>query len=125
MERNRTTYEWCIRTLDEYGDMIDNDFDDSLGGYAADSMWSAITQNGPTRLELVKYVGNEVTGTQSIEYAEVESGRLEWEFSDGYRVPKRFHAELAKVIASLRIKPEDFEEDQPEILDLTSDQWEG
>ena len=125
MERDKIKYEWCIRTFDEYGDIIDNDFDDSLGGYAADDMWAAITESGPWRLELVKYVGNDVEGVKSMEYAEISYGHLYSEFSDGYRVPKRFHAELAKVIASLKIRPEDYGADVPEVLDLASDEWWG
>ena len=123
--RDKFIYDWAIRTFDEHGDIIDNDFDETLGGFAADDMWAAITENGPTRLELVKYIGNDVEGTKAIEYAEISYGHLYREFPDGSRVPKRFHAELAKVIASLGIRPEDYGSEEPEVLDLASDQWRG
>ena len=121
--RDKFNYEWVIRTFDEYEDIIDNDFGEDLRGFAADDLWVAITENGWTRLELVKYIGNDIEGTKAIEYAEISYGHLYREFSDGSRVPKRFHAELAKVIASLGIRPEHYDADLPAELELTSDEW--
>ena len=106
--RDKFNYEWVIRTFDEYDDIIDNDFDESLNGYWADNMYDAIVKNNRQALELVKYIGNEIEGTKSIEYAEIREGHLETEFSDGSRVPRRFHAELARVIAKLQIKAGEF-----------------
>ncbi len=106
--RDEINYEWCIRTFDEHGDIIDNDFDDCLDGYLEDDLKDAITENGPTRLELVKYVGNEVEGTKTVEYAEVSYGELYGEFTDGHRVPRRFRDHLATITNELRIKPEDY-----------------
>ena len=106
--RDKFIYEWVIRTFDESDDIIDNDFDESLNGYWADDMYNAIVKNDQRALELVKYIGNDIEGTKAIEYAEIRNGHLEPEFSDGSRVPRRFHAELAKVIAKLQIKDNEF-----------------
>lgn len=105
--RDKFIYEWVIRTFDESDDIVDNDFDESLNGYWADDVYHGLAKDDGRALELVKYIGNDIEGTKEIEYAEIRHGHLEPEFSDGSRVPRRFHAELAKVIAKLEMKPEE------------------
>ena len=102
--RDKIIYEWAIHEIDEHGDIHHSEYSDSLGPYAADDMWEAITEQGGRILELRRYIGNDDEGTTGIDYAGVTRGELATFFEGGERrVPQRFHKDLAKVCRSLGI----------------------
>ena len=87
-----TSYEWSLETLDQYADVVDLDFSESL----ADLMHGRALMEGQ-RLCLLKRRGNDAKGERDRGYAYVEDGVLDGEFDNGMgKVPARFHAELAK-----------------------------
>lgn len=94
-----TTYEWCVETKDEHGDIVDSDFRDKL----AELTMPKENQD----LVLIRYTGNEIEGETDRQWAYVKEGKLPDYFGlptghgEEYaetecRVPKRFKEELAK-----------------------------
>ena len=88
--RNQSVYEWVIEELDEFGDIIDPEYFDSLKSHGK------IEVSETMRLALVWEYGNDVDGEQDRAYAYVdpETTKLPEEFENGRAVPQRFHQEL-------------------------------
>ncbi len=94
--KSRIEYEWCYETVDEEGDIIDNNFADTLMEF---------TDNAKTnQLCLVRNEGDEINGLEDRFWAYVKDSKLpEW-FEDGageeigIKVPQRFHNELLKYL---------------------------
>lgn len=76
------SYEWTSERVDEYDDIQDSDFSETLD------------QLVPGRIALIVREGDDYEGEQWREYAYVENGALPLEFPNGRKIPKRFHAEL-------------------------------
>jgi hypothetical protein len=101
--RNKVIYEWCIEhyTDDEYQDIVDNHFSDSL---TFKEIEFEANDGEKTRLVLVRNEGNDDNGLEDRHWAYVEDGKLPQFFSDAmgefiaYEVPKRFHKELANYL---------------------------
>lgn len=93
----RVEYEWDIETTDEYGDVVDHDFDRDFPGYP-------VRDNhhppGEKHVVLIRYQFAPDGITQDSKgYAYIRNGRLADYFDDGYNVPARFHK---KVIQSAK-----------------------
>ena len=107
--RNRTTYEWNIRTVDGHGDTVDNDFRDRLSQYTTEDLRHALSHtpihsDGATlELELVVSVGNDDTGLQDRGYCEVLFGELIGYFDNGHKVPRRYVDELTRMWNELKL----------------------
>jgi hypothetical protein len=92
-------YEWCIEhyTDDEFQDITNNDFSDTLNFKANDF---EANEGEKTRLVLVRNEGNDNDGLEDRHWAYVENDKLPKFFTDamgeiiGYEVPQRFHKEL-------------------------------
>jgi hypothetical protein len=94
---SKVIYEWCYETIDENGDIIDNDHEDKLTDF---------NENRKTeQLCLVQNIGDDNNGLEDRNWAYVENGKLPQFFSDamgkfiGYKVPKRFHKELSNYLS--------------------------
>lgn len=89
-------YEWCYETIDEHGDILDNDHADKLSDFSEDRRTK--------QLCLVRNEGNNEDGLQDRYWAYVKNGKLPEFFEDGaghlinISVPKRFHTELANYL---------------------------
>ena len=112
--RNRTTYEWNIRTVDGHGDTVDNDFATRLNQYTHQDLVHALTheQISPDGaqlvLELVVSVGNEDTGLQDRGYSEVTFLELCPRFDNGSEVPYRYTQQLAELVDEFGLGADDF-----------------
>ena len=90
--RQRVIYEWCYETIDEYGDIIDNDHADKLSEFNE--------ERKTEQLCLVQNIGDDDNGLDDRHWAYVKDGKLPEFFADamgeftGYKVPQKFHAEL-------------------------------
>lgn len=94
-EVTRTSYEWDLESIDEYGDITDHDWCNKCPGIPPDQK---------TRLVLIRdvYQGlaaefNESATLRHRAWAYVVDGKLPEKFDDGHPIPKRFHKELEKV----------------------------
>lgn len=98
--RDKVNYEWCIEhyTDDEFQDITDNNFSDSLNFDQNDFQ---ADDGEKTRLVLVRNEGNEKDGLEDRHWAYVEDGKLPKFFADalggfiGYEVPQKFHKQLS------------------------------
>lgn len=112
--RNRTTFEWNIRTVDSHGDTVDNDFGTRLTEYTDEDLRHCLTHTpihwdgANLQLELIASTGNEDTGLQDRGYCEVLFGELVGYFDNGRKVPGRYVDELNQTIARLGITINDF-----------------
>lgn len=112
--RNRTTYEWNIRTEDGNGDIVDNDFGRRLNEYTRQDLVHALThepisQDGAQLvLELVVSVGNEDTGLHDRGYSEVTFLELCPSFDNGMEVPYRYREEITLLVDRLGLGVDDF-----------------
>jgi hypothetical protein len=94
-EVTKLDYEWDIESLDIHGDIIDHDFKSSFPGPRDFDATGEV-------VVLVKSYARGLSGREDsfmIEdrtWAYLEDGKLPEEFEDGTRVPKRFHAEVAR-----------------------------
>ena len=98
MARSKVTYEWTAEASDEYGDIIDSHFDETIDG--AKGYGGNLREQYPdAKIEyaLVRTAGNEVDGITERHYAYLDDrGFLPDRFStsayemDGPDVPKRF-----------------------------------
>lgn len=85
--RNKIIYEWCIETLDENEDVIDNSFWDELPK-------EPLEEN--QQLCLVRNEGNEADGLTDRLWAYVENGKLPEYFTDAngcvvsIKVPQKY-----------------------------------
>ncbi len=92
--RNEIKYEWCYETVDEHGDILENDFSDTLSGFVENQKTDTLC--------LVRTEGNEEDGVQDRVWAYVKDGKLPVQFSDStgeeimVTVPEKFYAELKK-----------------------------
>lgn len=103
--RDKIDYEWAIRTFTLDGDITHSEFSEGLGWFWDDELRNAITEADDTRLELVRYTGNEAEGCKDIDYAEIFDGELQGTFQGGHRVPKRYHEQLARLCKRLGLQP--------------------
>lgn len=93
---SKVIYEWCYETIDENGDIIDNDHADKLAEFNE--------ARKTEQLCLVQNIGDDDNGLEDRNWAYVKDGKLPQFFSDamgefiGYEVPKRFHKELANYL---------------------------
>ena len=99
---NEISYEWTLEDLDEHGDIVDNDFDDSLSALVARNDATILNGDNPRRhLGLVRKIGNDEEGVLESAWAYVSENGLPAELLDSggsiaASVPKRFHKELEK-----------------------------
>ena len=89
-------YEWDVETVDEDGDVLDHELTSKL----SPRFLARLEQPG-TRLVLVRDVWG-FGGVESRGWAYVEDGKLPGRFENACGsweadVPKRFHAELARL----------------------------
>jgi hypothetical protein len=93
--RIQVSYEWCYETVDEDGDITDNDFRDNLSEF----------KDSEGELVLVRNEGNEKAGLEDRFWAYVKDGKLPGYFKDGgghevdIKVPNKFHKELKIYLA--------------------------
>ena len=94
----RVHYEWDIESVDDYGDIIDHDFNDKCPG---------LPREANERLVLVRNVAEGLSDEWDASahivdrsWAYVEDGALPERFDDGTPVPVRFFTELAKAITA-------------------------
>lgn len=88
--RNTTTYEWNLPIIDDWGDIIDNQFNEKLSGFSQAEVDDA------DAVELIKNIGNEANGIEDRAYAHVRGGQLDTEFDDGCKVPVKLRDEFRK-----------------------------
>ncbi len=94
--RSEIKYEWCYETVDEDGDIIDNDHEDVLAEFSK--------ERETNTLVLIRDFGNEEEGLINRSWAYVKDGKLPICFSGengeypNQIVPKRFHLELTKYL---------------------------
>lgn len=94
-------YEWIVETLesatDDDPDILEVHHTDTLAEARA---WAATIEE-PTRIGLVRDVGNDIEGLTDRAWAYLENGKLPETFTygadedSGIHVPKRFHRETA------------------------------
>ena len=89
-DRNTSTvYEWDWEEIDEGGDISEHHHGDTIPE----------RPDGPSELVLVRDVWLRADGDlMNRQHAYVEDGALPATFPNDKRVPKRFHAELAKYL---------------------------
>lgn len=102
----RTSYEWVIETVtaDAHEDVLDLEHDTALGDFRWCFLEAALRQDrfdsevGPcfTRVCLKRDRYSNAEGCVDSQYAYVVDGKLDALFDEGAKVPKRFHAELAR-----------------------------
>ena len=85
------SYEWVFEETDEYGDIVDPMFGDT---FKEVSQLKPEDKSNDVHIALIRFEGDEDNGEDCREYAYIKDGKLPVEFDDGYRVPKRFHAEV-------------------------------
>jgi len=85
-----TSYEWCVETLDQFGDIQDNEFSKKLGDLDIDQM---NTKTERRELCLVKYIGDNDVGEKHRAYWYPATAKNR-EFDDGSDVPKKFITEV-------------------------------
>lgn len=86
------SYEWEAQEIDANGDIQDLDYSEDLAELLA---------RRPSRTFcLVRQTGNDDDGVNTREWAYLDlfdGFELEEEFTDGRRVPKKFHAVVARI----------------------------
>ena len=96
--RNTIKYEWTLEEIDN-GDVVDSYFSDTL-------TFDKNLLGMNTLLGLVRNEGNENDGVTDRLWAYVKNSKLPEYFSNadgqqvGYKVPVKYHKELAKYFAS-------------------------
>jgi hypothetical protein len=86
----KTSYEWDLETVDKNGDIQDHHH----SGTCFDLVKYPMEEN--QRLVLVRDRYSDDEGLQDRQWAYVENNKLPVEFDGGFKVPQRFHKELAK-----------------------------
>lgn len=96
-------YEWTVETLDFYPDCDDPDIiDTSAFDTLSDALRFHRETDEPSRIVLVRNVGNDVEGLTDRAWAYVVNGKMNEFFELGggeesnIRVPLRFHRELKR-----------------------------
>jgi len=93
--RDKITYEWVFEEIEnEEGDIVDPLFSKTLRE-ALDN--EPEDDNHRVDIALVRFEGNDEDGLNVREYAYLKNESLPVEFKDGYKIPKRFHKEVADV----------------------------
>lgn len=112
---NRTFYEWDVETYIEYDGLDDEDIIDHSHSDTVAELFPMLAfsdcaapegyEQGTvrTRLVLVRDVFDDAEILVHRAWAYVEDGQLPEEFDDGYKVPGRFHRELASVAKNFAI----------------------
>ena len=99
----RVTWEWNIMDVDtETGDVLENDFGDSLAGFYPDDLSAAINgeEEAPgvrLELEVVRWMTDKYENVICRDTAGVTRGIIDPETAAGHRVPNRLQAELNKL----------------------------
>jgi len=88
------SYEWVFEEYDKAGDIVDPLFSDTLTEALSNEPENESHEVG---IALVRSEGDNIDGLQVREYAYIRVGRLPVEFDDGYKIPQRFHREVAKI----------------------------
>lgn len=89
-------YEWWLEEIDEYGDIVDHDFSETI-------CWDKVDKNH--QLCLVRRKGDEVEGLAENLYAYVDGGELPNCFDESsIKVPKRYKEELNNWIKKLSFR---------------------
>ena len=94
LTRSRTSYEWGVEfvTRDGYEDIEDTYHFEKLGDAKRQT-----SEEFDCRIVLIRDQGSEDAGVEHRQWAYLkDDGTLPEEFDGGTRVPKRFHAEVAK-----------------------------
>ena len=95
----RVTWEWKLSRMDEYGDIEDSEYEDTLESLDLDGVLSAVTQGDATyELALTRWTATECGHDVSWSTAYVVNGNLETETDAGYRVTKKLKAEFAALV---------------------------
>jgi len=92
--RNKITYEWTLEILDDYGDIVDVHFFETLRDLLISKQ--DIDDDVNCDVGIVKHLGNDADGIVDREYAYIEHGKLPEKFDGGYNMPKRFKKEFEK-----------------------------
>ena len=96
-ETRRVSYEWDLEEVDEYGDIVDHHWCDKCPGLPTEPNLELVLIRDVHR----GLAGDDFNMSADLEHrswAYVRDGKLPEFFDDGEKVPKRFHAELAKAI---------------------------
>ena|SRR5215469_7832154 len=104
--KKRVTYEWTFEVLDEYGDIIDSYFFDSLDAVTLGLAKLALTHPKTNHFGLVRYYGSRAEGADDTLWAYWKDGELAPffnaggdEFTTDMPVPKKFREELKRYMA--------------------------
>lgn len=87
---SKTTYEWDLETVDEYGDVVDHHHEDDV------SLIIGGMDSPDHALVLVKDIYDQDGEARHRAWAYVENGKLPDVFDDGSKMPKRFADEFKK-----------------------------
>ena len=85
-----TDYEWGVEEKDEYGDIAENHF---CSSYA--EAVEVAKDFDHCDIVLVRTRGSEADGVTDRQWAYVEDGKLSTYFSEGAKVPVKFHKLVA------------------------------
>ena len=91
--RNKITYEWTLEILDDYDDIVDVHFFETLCNLL---IFKQDIDDVNCDVGIVKHLGNDADGIVDREYAYINRGKLPEKFDGGYSVPKRFKKEFEK-----------------------------
>lgn len=96
-----TYYEWDVESVDEHGDIQDHDHCDTLKGYGVTFKPSEVSKS--QQLVLVRDVCDQFGSVEDRTwgYVDIESMTLPEYTKDalgceGFKIPKKFHAELKR-----------------------------
>jgi len=92
-------YQWLVNEVDQYGDIIENYFLDSL----AESVFIVAEPGSHLQLSLMKYKYNGRGYLIDHAYAEVKEGKIEKLFDDYTEVPDRYRKEFSLYYPSLTL----------------------
>jgi hypothetical protein len=95
----KVTYDWVLEYTDQYGDIQECEYYDTLKQIGVRSNLAPQTISGETCAPVIglhRGLGDEIDGYQDRTYAYPETDTLPERFQDGEPVPKRFQKELTK-----------------------------
>jgi hypothetical protein len=95
--QTRIEYEWDIETYDEHGDIIDHDHSDRCPGQPR--VGKLVLVRNVFEGEREYFEDTADLKDRAWAYVGID-GKLPATFDDGEKVPKRFHKELAALIAT-------------------------
>lgn len=96
----KVAYEWCIEETNKHDDIVNSSFADKLSAFNKEELSSLNGNNFCLALVRDSSDNLETEGVQERGYAylKLNGGTLVLpdEFDNGYKVPKKFHAELKR-----------------------------